>query len=115
MRRFGNRRIKNSRLHEDDEDIIGDIDIEIELSEIAENLGYSFMPSGNGTSGIISISDELEIIIRYFNGQISKISIFVDIDGDKIDCTRNTTKADNMSVDLQTCVLIIKDIKQKLM
>ena len=88
---------------------------DLSLSEIAENLGYSFMPSGNGTSGIISISDELEIVIRYFNGQISKISISTDINGNKIDCTRNTTKADNMSVDLQTCVLIIKDIKQKLM
>ena len=107
------------RLREEDED---EIEIEVEpsveerLIAIADNLGYSFMPNGkNSTEGTISVSDMLTIYIRYTNDEVKRIYIRTQVPGNRIDCSRNTTTADNMSVDLQTCVLIIKDIKQKLM
>lgn len=107
---------RNSLNEAEDIDELEEFDIELELSEIADNLGYTFMPSKDKTTeGTISVSDELTIYVRYINNQITRIYIKTDINNDRIDCTRNTTNADNMSVELQTCVLIIKDIKQKLM
>ena len=107
----------NYNLTEDnEEEILDNLDIETELDEIANKLGYSFMPNGNGVSGSISVSDYLTVSLRYYNNEISKITVDCKINNNgKIDCTRNTTTADNLSVDLQTCILIIKDIKQKLM
>ena len=92
---------------------------EIENRDIIEhylNLGYTFtMNNGSTHDGTISISDNLSIYIRFINDSITKIYIITDINNDRIDCTRNTSTADNISVDLQTCVLIIKEIRQKLM
>lgn len=110
------RSMKSSLNEDEDIDIIEEFDIEAELDEIAENLGYTFEPVKDSTTeGTISVSDNLTIYIRYINNEITRIYIKTDIKNDRIDCTRNTTTADNISVELQTCVLIIKDIKQKLM
>ena len=107
-------RNRNRRLTEDDD--IEDIAISDRLYDIANDLGYTFsVRKNNSNEGVISISDYLSIDIRFSDDEIKRIFIRTDIDNSRIDCTRNTTTADNISIELQTCVLIIKDIKQKLM
>lgn len=104
----------NRRLTEDDD--IEEIVISDRISEIVSDLGYDFrLNKNNSNEGSISISDNLSIFIRLMNNEISRIYIKMDVANNRIDCTRNTATADNISVDMQTCVLIIKDIKQKLM
>lgn len=111
-----NNKLLKPLTEDEEEEIVEDIDIEAELTAIAEDLGYTFMPNKTGPiGGTISVSDELSIFIRYNDTGITRIYINFDVVNNKLDCTKNTTTADNMSVELQTCVLIIKDIKQKLM
>ena len=119
MNRY-NRMLANKKrrsLYEDEEEeiIIDETSIQDEVYQIVNNLGYDFTISKNGSDGEISISDNLTIYIRFMGDTISRIYIRTQIDNDRIDCTRNTATADNLSVDLQTCVLIIKEIRQKLM
>ena len=105
---------RNKRLTEDDD--IEDIVLSDRLYDIANDLGYTFtLSKNNSNEGVISISDYLSIVIRFADDEIKRIFIRTYIDNSRIDCTRNTTTADNISIELQTCVLIIKDIKQKLM
>ena len=105
---------RNRRLTEEDD--IEEVNISDRISEIVSDLGYDFrLNKNNANEGSVSISDNLSIFIRLMNNEISRIYIKMDVSNNRIDCTRNTSTADNISVDMQTCVLIIKDIKQKLM
>ena len=113
---LANRKMRYLHEDEDEEIIIEEPSIQDELYDIVNNLGYTFtMNNGSTHDGTISISDNLSIYIRFINDSITKIYIITDINNDRIDCTRNTSTADNISVDIQTCVLIIKEIRQKLM
>lgn len=107
---------RNRKLTEEDDVEEQEISLVDSLKSVANDLGYTFEVSRtNKNEGFISISDYLSIVIRIANEKITRIQIKTKIDSDRIDCTRNTTTADNISIELQTCVLIIKDIKQKLM
>ena len=99
----------------DDEidDEIDDIDIEAALIEIGDKLGYDFI-SSNG-SGSFSISDDVEVYVRYTDRGINKLETRILRSNPRFDCTKNTTSVNNLSIELQTAVLIIKDIKSKLM
>lgn len=114
-----NRMVRNSGripLTELDEKEVEDVLISDMISDIVQNLGYTFVQNkGSSTDGTISVSDNLTIFIRYTPMEITRIYIKTEIQNNRIDCTRNTATADNLSVDLQTCVLIIKEIKNKLM
>lgn len=121
------RRFRTKRLHEEDEedfidgeiDIIKDIEkdeeeltIEDQLYEIGDNLGYDFTSySGRGS---FSISDNVEVSVRYTPEKITSIDTKILKNPAKFNCTKNTTTIDNLSVELQTCVLLIKEIKSKL-
>ena len=105
----------------DDEEEIEIIDDEIEdveetliedqLAEIGDNLGYPFT-SHNG-SGSFSISDSVEVSIRFTPTEITAIDVRILKNPARFSCTRNTTTVDNLSVELQTCVMIVKDIRSK--
>lgn len=110
------RMIQKNRNRQLTEDSAEDIEISDRLYDIVNDLGYTFTVSKNNSNeGVISISDYLSIVVRFTDNEIKRIFIRTDIDNSRIDCTRNTTTADNISIELQTCVLIIKDIKQKIM
>ena len=115
------KRYRFKSLHEDDvidtieDDIIDDIDvvlIEDQLEQIGDNLGYPFT-SSNGR-GSFSISDNVEIDVRFTPTQITSIETNIIKRPSRFNCTKNTTTVDNLSVELQTCVMIIKDIRSKL-
>lgn len=97
----------------DIDDEIDDIDIEAALIEIGDKLGYDFI-SSNG-SGSFSISDDVEVYVRFTDRGINKLETRILRSNPRFDCTKNTTTVNNLSIELQTAVLIIKDIKSKLM
>ena len=118
--------LRPSRLNEVDEqdefidDVVNDIeeiedelDIDTTLRDIGDRLGYDFT-SSNG-SGSFSISDNVEVRVRYTPTKVVKVQTNILKNPARYDCTRNTTTVDNLSVELQTCVLLIKEIKQKLL
>jgi HD superfamily phosphodiesterase len=104
--------IENDEI-EEIEDVIEELDIEAVLEEIADKLGFDYT-SSNG-SGSYSISDNVEVRVRFTPKKISRIQTVILKNPARFDCTKNTTTVDNLSVELQTSVLIIKEIKQKLM
>lgn len=103
-------------LYEDEEqEIIDDVEelvIDDQLHEIGENLGYNFT-SYNGR-GSFSVSDNVEVNVRFTDDIITSIETKILKSPARYNCTRNTTTVDNLSVELQTCVLIIKEIRSKL-
>ena len=118
LKRKPNRFLTKSLKEEDEElevieDEIEEIDLDTELTKIADKLGFDYT-SANG-SGSYSVSDNVEVRVRYTQNKIVKIQTVILKNPARYDCTKNTTTVDNLSVELQTCVLIIKEIKQKLM
>ena len=99
----------------DEEEIVIEEEVPVTdaLEEIGDNLGYPFTYSG--TSGSFSVSDNVEVSVRIVNNEVQRIFTRILKNPARFDCTRNTTTVDNLSVELQTCVLIIKDVRQKLM
>ena len=99
----------------DEEEIIIDEEVPITdvLEEIGDNLGYPFTYSN--TSGSFSVSDNVEVAVKFLDNFIQKIYVRILKNPARFDCSKNTTTIDNLSVELQTCVLIIKDVRQKLM
>ena len=95
------------------EELEEEISIDEQLQTIAEKLGFDYT-SANG-SGSFSISDNVEVRVRFTPNKISRIQTVILKNPARYDCTKNTTTVDNISVELQTCVLIIKEIKQKIM
>jgi hypothetical protein len=129
MRKLYRTTPKNIHLHEDEfddedeyiaSDIVNDIerDVDEELSiedtlyEIGDNMGFDFI-TYNGR-GSYSISDNVEIDVRYTKDKVTAIDTKIIKNPAKFSCIRNTTTIDNLSVELQTCVMIIKEIKTKL-
>lgn len=108
-------------LYEDDDDIIlvddeiddvNDLNIESQLAEIADNLGYNFT-SFDGR-GSFSVSDNVEVSVRFTRNLITSLDVKILKNPARFSCIKNTTTVDNLSVELQTCVLIIKEIRSKL-
>ena len=121
LKRKPNRFLSKTLREKDDEEIevfedeveVEELDIDSVLEEIANKLGFDYT-SANG-SGSYSVSDNVEVRVRYTKDKIVKIQTVILKNPARYDCTKNTTTVDNLSVELQTCVLIIKEIKQKLM
>jgi len=83
------------------------------LSKIGDDLGYGFI--GGVTSGSFSLSNSVEVFVRYSDGKIQKLEVRLLKSNPRFNCMRNTTEVDNISVELQTATLIVKSVKQKLM
>ena len=99
--------------NDEEEIVIEDIPVTDVLQEIGDNLGYPFTYSG--TNGSFSVSDNVEVSVRIVNNEVQRIFTRILKNPARFDCTKNTATVDNLSVELQTCVLIIKDVRQKLM
>ena len=129
MNRYGRYYRKPYDLYEDDEDfvlvdddkyfddedeieIIEDSNVETQLSEIADNLGYNFTSSDG--RGSFSVSDNVEVSVRFTQNLITSLDVRILKNPARFSCLKNTTTVDNLSVELQTCVLIIKEIRSKL-
>lgn len=129
MNRYGRYYRKPYDLYEDDEDfvlvdddkyfddedeieIIEDSNVETQLSEIADNLGYNFTSSDG--RGSFSVSDNVEVSVRFTQNLITSLDVKILKNPARFSCLKNTTTVDNLSVELQTCVLIIKEIRSKL-
>ena len=85
------------------------------LISISDNMGVRYLDNNDGNFKVV-ISDDVIIHIRYTRDKMTRIYIEVRNNGMKdvrIDCTRNTKHADAISVDIQTAILIVKDIKNK--
>lgn len=98
---------------DDVEEVEDILNIDNTLMSIGNKLGYDYT-SSNG-SGSFSVSDNVEVRVRFTPDKVVKVQTVILKNPARFDCTRNTTTIDNLSVELQTCVLIIKEIKQKLM
>lgn len=115
--------MRRGKLYEDDEEIeiIGDEEevdeieevlLEDKLAEIGDNLGYPF--TSHSGRGSFSVSDNVEISVRFTPDEITAIDVRITKNPARFTCTKNTTTVDNLSVELQTCVMIVKDIRSKL-
>jgi hypothetical protein len=97
---------------DDEIEIVEDSDVESQLSEIADNLGYNFTSSDG--RGSFSVSDNVEVSVRFTQNLITSLDVRILKNPARFSCLKNTTTVDNLSVELQTCVLIIKEIRSKL-
>lgn len=104
------------KLREADDDIevveIEEDSIEDQLIEIGDNLGYPF--TGSDGKGSFYISDNVEVSVRFSPKSVTSIEARIIKNPARFNCTRSTTTIDNISVELQTCVLVIKDIRSKI-
>lgn len=96
----------------DEIEIVEDSNVETQLSEIADNLGYNFTSSDG--RGSFSVSDNVEVSVRFTQKLITSLDVKILKNPARFSCLKNTTTIDNLSVELQTCVLIIKEIRSKL-
>lgn len=109
------KKLKRKREKELEKDIkaVEDILIQDELKEIASDLGYDFI--GGQTSGSFSLSDLVEVYVRYSDTEIQKIEVRILSSNPRFNCMRNTTDVEELAVQLQTATLIVKNVKQRLM
>lgn len=107
---------------EDDEGIDTPELIQSQLMDVANNLGYQYQEnsSNNLGRGIISIRNDVNIILNYDN---QLISMYVSL-GDSTrrnyeaplyDCSNNCSTIDDISVALQTASMICAEIRKRLM
>lgn len=103
----------------EDEDIIDTPEkISAELRKIAKNLGYNYKEASSATlgKGIIYVSNDVKIIIRY-NTKINEIYVAIGEKDDRrplYNCTDVSSNIDDVSVDLQTASMICNEIRQKI-
>lgn len=111
------------RIYEDADDFEFDMNADSDSGEslkdklisVADNMGVRYIDNNDGNFRII-VSDDVNIRVRYTRDRMTRMYIEVLNDGKRdvrIDCTRNTKRADSISVDIQTAILIVKDIKNK--
>ena len=111
------------RIYEDTDDFEFDVEkdsgkeesLKDKLISIADNMGVRYIDNNDGNFKMI-ISDDVSIRVRYARDRMTRMYVEVLNDGKRdvrIDCTRNTKRADSISVDIQTAILIVKDIKNK--
>ena len=107
---------------EDDERIDTPETIQRQLKTIAENLGYQYIETSSSKlgKGIISITNDVDIIIKY-GKKLSGIYVAVGVESDgkyrapMYNCTNNSSDIEDTSVALQTASMICSDIRRKLM
>lgn len=111
------------RIYEDTDDFEFDVEtdsgkeesLKDKLISISDNMGVRYIDNNDGNFRII-VSDDVSIRVRYTRDRMTRMYVEVLNDGKRdvrIDCTRNTKHADSISVDIQTAILIVKDIKNK--
>lgn len=111
------------RIYEDTDDFEFEVEkdsgkeesLKDKLISIADNMGVRYIDNNDGNFKMI-ISDDVSIRVRYTRDRMTRMYVEVLNDGKRdvrIDCTRNTKRADSISVDIQTAILIVKDIKNK--
>ena len=111
------------RIYEDTDDFEFEVErdsgreesLKDKLISIADNMGVRYIDNNDGNFKMI-ISDDVSIRVRYTKDRMTRLYVEVLNDGKRdvrIDCTRNTKRADTISVDIQTAILIVKDIKNK--
>lgn len=103
---------------EDDENILDTPEkINRALSKIARDLGYQYEEelSDKLGKGVISIRNDLNIVVRY-NTSITNIFVTIgDTSGNVVyNCTKNSADIDDISVSLQTASMICNEIRQKI-
>lgn len=101
----------SNRYFTEDSDYVQVVD---KLYEIADNLGFPFEETNN-TSGRFSISDNVIVVVKYRDDRVMSIHTKITKNPALYDCTHTTSTIDNISTELQSCILIIKDIRSKLM
>ena len=106
-----------SRMYEDADEFEKEKDesLKDKLIAVADNMGVHYIDNQDGNFKLV-ISDDVVIRVRYTKDRMTRIYIEVKNNGMRdvrIDCTRNTKQADTISVDIQTAILIVKDIKNK--
>lgn len=95
------------------DDEIEDMIMQDELKKIANDLGYDFI--GGQTSGSFSLSNTVEVFVKYNNDRIQKLEVRILNSNPRYNCMRNSTDVEELAVQLQTATLIVKNIKRKLM
>lgn len=107
---------------EDEERIDTPEGIQVQLKEIAEKLGYQYIENSSHRlgKGTISITNDLDIIIKYDKAITSIFVVIGNTLGNSYtppmyDCTYNSSTIDDVSVALQTASMICAEIRQKLM
>ena len=106
---------------EDDMESAGSEEILEQLKTISDKLGISGKPSKKESDLFVySLSSTVKVNVR-FSDEIEDITTEIknnyDSDGDNIhiDCTDDTTEISNISDYLNTAILLIKSIQDKLM
>ena len=103
---------------EDDENILDTPEkIYKALNKIAKDLGYQYEEelADKLGKGVISIRNDLNIVVRY-NTSITNIFVTIgDTSGNVVyNCTKNSADIDDISVSLQTASMICNEIRQKI-
>lgn len=84
------------------------------LEDIADNFGYKIRHSRHTENmAVLIVSDLCALLINYDTDGVTTIRL--KLRERSIDCTRTTSVADDISTDIQTSILITKDIRNKLM
>ena len=112
--------VYRTRITEDDtENVPTKEDMQANLKEIADDLGYAYIETRRDKlgSGTISISDNVNIRIIYVAEYVTKIEVTVGKGTTRptFDSTDNSSTIDEISVDLQTASMICSEIRKKLM
>lgn len=105
-------------IYEDEEEFDSIEDIQITLTEIAQDLGYDYIELSNTKlgSGQIAITNDVTINVRYDSYRVKSLSVQIGQfnKNTKYDCTTNSSTIDNISVALQTASMILSEIRRKL-
>lgn len=109
---------KYSHILAEDEEIDSLSQLRSELKTVANDLGYNYIDkSENGNNkGIISISDDVNIVIQ-FRTKIDSIRVEIGKYKDKqptYNCYNNSAAIDEISVSLQTASMICSELRKKL-
>lgn len=112
--------IYRTRITEDEEETVSTREsMYAELKEIADNLGYTYLETRKDKlgSGTISISNDVNIRIKYNAESVNDINVTIGntVNRPAYNVTDNNATIDEISVDLQTASMICSEIRKKLM
>lgn len=112
--------IYRTRITEEEEETIPTREsMYAKLKEIADNLGYTYLETRKDKlgSGTISISNDVNIRIKYNAESVNDINVTIGntVNRPAYNVTDNSATIDEISVDLQTASMICSEIRKKLM
>ena len=112
--------IYRTRITEEEEETIPTREsMYAKLKEIADNLGYTYLETRKDKlgSGTISISNDVNIRIKYNAESVNDINVTIGntVNRPAYNVTDNGATIDEISVDLQTASMICSEIRKKLM